>query len=128
MRAQSAKLLFFGRRERAMQTRLTYAIKYVADMEQAIVFYRDTMGLPLKFRSPGWSEFATGDVTLALHPATADEPVGTTELGFRTQDVVKEYAARAQSGVHFIEPPHEVHGTKIARFRDCDNAACSLSS
>ena len=111
-----------------MQTRLAYAIKYVADMERAIVFYRDTMGLPLKFQSPGWSEFATGDVTLALHLATKDEPAGTTELGFRTGDVTKEYAARAQNGLNFIEAPREVHGTKIARFRDCDDAASSLST
>ena len=111
-----------------MQTRLTYAIKYVADMERAVVFYRDTMGLPLKFQSPGWTEFATGEVTLALHLATAEEPAGTTELGFRTADIVKEYAARAQNGLNFIEAPREVHGSKIARFRDCDNAASSLSS
>jgi catechol 2,3-dioxygenase-like lactoylglutathione lyase family enzyme len=115
-------------KERAMQTRLTYAIKYVADMERAVVFYRDTMGLPLKFQSPGWSEFATGDTTLALHLATAEEPAGTIELGFRAADVVKEYAERGQSGLNFIEAPSEVHGTKIARFRDCDNASCSLSS
>lgn len=111
-----------------MQTRFTYAIKYVADMERAIVFYRDTMGLPLKFQSPGWSEFATGDVTLALHLATSEEPAGTIELGFRAADVTKEYAARAQNGLNFIEQPREVHGTKIARFRDCDNAPSSLSS
>jgi catechol 2,3-dioxygenase-like lactoylglutathione lyase family enzyme len=111
-----------------LQTRLTYVIKYVTDMERAIVFYRDTMGLPLKFQSPGWSEFATGDVTLALHLATSDEPAGTTELGFRTADVTTAYTARAQNGLNFIESPREVHGTKIARFRDCDNAASSLSS
>jgi catechol 2,3-dioxygenase-like lactoylglutathione lyase family enzyme len=43
-----------------MHSRMTYAIKFVADMEQAIQFYRDVLGLPLKFQSPEWSEFATG--------------------------------------------------------------------
>jgi catechol 2,3-dioxygenase-like lactoylglutathione lyase family enzyme len=108
-----------------METRFTYAIKYVADMDKALAFYRDTMGLTLKFQSPGWSEFATGDVTLALHLATREEPAGTTELGFRTADVTKEHAANS---VNFVEAPRDVHGTKIARFKDSDGQNCSLSS
>ena len=108
-----------------MESRLTYAIKYVADMEKAVAYFRDTLGLTLRFQSPGWSEFATGDVTLALHLATQDEPAGTTELGFRVADVGREYASRTLA---FVEAPREVHGTRIARFRDLDGAACSLSS
>jgi catechol 2,3-dioxygenase-like lactoylglutathione lyase family enzyme len=38
-----------------------YAIKFVADMEKAVKFYRDVVGLQLKFESPGWSEFVTGN-------------------------------------------------------------------
>ena len=54
--------------------KLTYVIKFVGDMDRAVAFHRDTLGLPLKFESPGWSEFETGGTTLALHtaaPATA---------------------------------------------------------
>jgi catechol 2,3-dioxygenase-like lactoylglutathione lyase family enzyme len=36
-------------------------------MKQAVAFYRDVMGLPLKFETPGWTEFATEGATLALH-------------------------------------------------------------
>ena len=57
--------------------RLTYAIKYVADMDRAIAFYRDKLGLDLKFQSPFWSEFATGETVLALHPASDDKPAGS---------------------------------------------------
>lgn len=108
-----------------METRLTYAIKYVANMDKAVAFYRDMMGLSLRFQSPGWSEFDTGDVSLALHLATKDEAAGTTELGFRAGDVTKEYAAKA---LNFVEAPRAVHGTTIARFKDVDGAHCSLSS
>src|SRR5678816_3678782 len=52
---------------RSAAMRLSYAIKYVADMARAIAFHRDVLGLPLKFQSPEWSEFATGQTTLALH-------------------------------------------------------------
>jgi catechol 2,3-dioxygenase-like lactoylglutathione lyase family enzyme len=47
-----------------------YVIKVVADMDKAVKFCRDVLGLKLKFESPGWSEFVTGETTLALHPAS----------------------------------------------------------
>ena len=45
-------------------------IKFVADMDKAVKFHRDMLGLKVKFESPGWSEFVTGETTLALHPAS----------------------------------------------------------
>jgi lactoylglutathione lyase len=44
---------------------LGYVIKFVDDTNRAVKFYRDVLGLPLKFESPGWSEFVTGETTLA---------------------------------------------------------------
>ena len=108
--------------------RFTYAIKYVGDMDRAVRFHRDTLGLALKFQTPGWSEFATGDVILALHEATAEHPAGTVELGFGADDVPKLYAERAANGLSFKEAPHALHGMKLATFLDSDGAACSVSS
>ena len=51
--------------------RLNYAIVHVSDMARAAAFYRDVLGLPLKFESPGWTEFATEGATLALHAGQA---------------------------------------------------------
>ena len=62
-------------------TQLKYAIKFVADMDKAVKFYRDVVGLTLKFESPGWSEFVTGETTLALHPASDKNPAGS-RIGF----------------------------------------------
>ncbi|MEQ1863077.1 MAG: hypothetical protein ABL996_00330 [Micropepsaceae bacterium] len=42
-----------------MHARLTYVIEFVAEMDAAVRFHRDTLGLKLKFQSPEWSEFAT---------------------------------------------------------------------
>ena len=57
--------------------RVNYAIVFVSDMKRSVAFYRDVIGLPLKFDSPEWSEFATEGATFALHraegPATAAE-------------------------------------------------------
>ena len=42
---------------------------FVCDMKRSVSFYRDVLGLPPKFESPGWTEFATEGATLALHLA-----------------------------------------------------------
>jgi catechol 2,3-dioxygenase-like lactoylglutathione lyase family enzyme len=49
-------------------TQFSYVIKFVADRDKAVKFYRDVLGLNVKFESPGRSEFVTGEITLALHP------------------------------------------------------------
>jgi hypothetical protein len=51
-------------------------------MDKAVKFYRDVVGLKLKFESPGWSEFVTRETALALHPASDKNPAGKVELGF----------------------------------------------
>ena len=107
--------------------RLTYAIKYVADMDRAIGFYRDKLGLKLKFQSPFWSEFATGETVLALHPASDDKPAGSVELGFGVDDLGEFYERRAQRGVEFTREPKEMHGIHIAAIRDADGAHVSVS-
>ena len=65
-----------------MAVKLGYAIHFVADMDRAVVFYRDTVGLELKFSSPEWSEFATGATTLALRPAGGAPPCSAALIAF----------------------------------------------
>jgi catechol 2,3-dioxygenase-like lactoylglutathione lyase family enzyme len=107
--------------------RLGYAIKYVSDMDKAVAFHRDTLGLDLKFASPFWSEFATGDTTLALHAASDDHPAGSVQLGFASDDLNAFYAAREANGIIFTQPPAMMHGTPLARFLDCEGAETSVS-
>lgn len=106
---------------------LTYAIKYVGNMDRAVAFHRDVLELPLKFQSPEWSELATGQTTLALHLATPQKPAGTVELGFASGDVAGFYARRDELGVEFTQPPTEMHGMRIAQIRDPDGADTSVS-
>jgi len=107
--------------------KLSYAIKYVADMDKAVAFHRDTLGLPLKFASPFWSEFATGDTTLALHPGSTEHQAGSVQLGFATDDLAEFYQRREELSLSFTQPPTEMHGVNIARFRDIDGAETSVS-
>ena len=59
-----------------------------ADIARAAAFYRDVLGLPLKFQSPGWSEFVTGETILALHPASQKNLAGAVELGFNVSTLI----------------------------------------
>ncbi len=106
--------------------RLNYAIKFVSDMEAAVAFYRDTLGLTLSFQSPFWSEFDTGETKLALHPASEENPAGSVQLGLGTSDIDNFYAAGQAEGLVFTSPPTDLHGTRIARIRDIDGAEISV--
>jgi lactoylglutathione lyase len=106
---------------------LVYAIKYVGDMDKAVAFHRDTLGLAVRFASPFWTEFDTGATTLALHQASDEHPAGNVQLGFRAEDLDAFYAAREANGISFTSPPTPMHGVNIARFLDSEGAETSVS-
>lgn len=107
--------------------RLNYAIKFVSDMDAAVAFYRDMLGLTLLFESPFWTEFDTGQTKLALHPASAENPAGSVQLGLATTDLDNFHAAGQAQGLAFTSPPTDLHGVRVARFRDPDGAEISVS-
>jgi predicted enzyme related to lactoylglutathione lyase len=109
--------------------RLSYIIEFVADMDRAIKFYRDVIGLPLKFQSPGWSEFATGEITLALHPASEKNPAGRLEMGFNVPDLQQFHTELTGNGVQFTMPPaRQDFGGMLAQFVDSEGAHVSVSA
>ena len=108
--------------------KLNYVIKFVGDMDRAVKFYRDVVGLPLKFQSPGWSEFATGETTLGLHPASQNNPAGTVELGFSVGDLEKFHQEMTAKGVQFTMPPtKQDFGGTLAQFVDSEGGRCSVA-
>ena len=110
-----------------MTPKLNYVIMFVADMERAVKFYRDTLGLSLKFQSPGWSEFATGETVLALHPASGKNPAGSVELGFNVPDLHRFYQEMTGRGVQFTMPPKKQDfGGELAQFADSEGGHVSV--
>ena len=108
--------------------KLNYVIKFVAEMDRAVKFYRDVLGLPLKFESPGWSEFATGETTLALHPASQKTPAGAVELGFAVPDIQTFHRQMNTKGVQFSMPPtKQDFGGLLAQFVDSEGGHCSVA-
>src|ERR1700675_3943874 len=101
-----------------MQAKFTYAIKFVADMDRAVAFYRDTFGLTVRFATPFCSEFETGDVSLALPPAPEATAGGTVQMRVSAPDLPAVYAARDAAGLTFAEAPREEHGTLLSAILD----------
>ena len=111
-----------------MQARLVYVIEFVADMDRAVRFYRDVIGLPLKFQSTGWSEFSTGETTLALHPGSDKNPAGKLELGFGVAEIHQFHEEMSRKGVHFSMPPQKQDfGGLLAQFVDSEGTHISVS-
>jgi lactoylglutathione lyase len=110
-----------------MTTALTYAIKFVGNMDAAVQFHVAQLGLTLRFESPEWSEFETGQTTLALHKASAEHPAGTVELGFGVPDIERFFATQTSRGTQIVAPPTDLHGQRIMKLRDADGAEISVS-
>lgn len=112
---------------RSKSMKLNYVIKYVADMDMAVAFFQDRLGLELRFQSPHWTEFSTGETTLALHAASDEHPTGNASLGFGVENIDEFYASAQSDGVEFTSPPTETFGHRIAKFKDSEGAECSVS-
>jgi len=114
---------------------VTYAIVFVSDMKRSVAFYRDGLGLPLKFESPGWTEFATGGATLALHLSETDNPrgddpkrvpAGRCRPGLGVPDLDEFHERMVARGVPCVQEPTAVFGTRVAQYADPDGLAISV--
>lgn len=116
--------------------RVGHAIVFVSDMARSVAFYRDVIGLPLRFESPHWTEFATEGATLALHasdgtPADANaprrNPAGRCRPGLSVPDLGAFHARMVERSVPCIQPPTNEFGARLAQYADPDGLAISVS-
>ncbi len=106
-----------------MFQQIDYTMVVVSDMKRSVEFYRDKLGIPLKFETPEWTEFATGTTTLALHgggvvsttPPAGDptKHAGSCSIGFNVTDVDKTYEELQARGIRFVMPPTQREGEGI---------------
>jgi lactoylglutathione lyase len=115
---------------------VNYAIVFVSNMKRAVSFYRDVLGLPLRFESPDWTEFATEGATLALHAsegANSDRedpsklPAGRCRPGLSVPNLDQFHKRMIESSVPCIQEPKEVFGARIAQYLDPDGLGISVS-
>lgn len=112
-----------------------YFVVYVSDMQRSTEFYRDILGLPLKFSTPGWTEFELGGLKLALHrsstgatpPHPGQPPAGVAQMAFVVEDIQAVYDDLHAKGVHFsLAPELQVTGNTIAVLHDPDGFGITL--
>jgi lactoylglutathione lyase len=115
---------------------VSYAIVFVSDMKRSVTFYRDVIGLPLRYESPEWTEFATEGATLALHHSTgtgpaAEEPrrapAGRCRPGLSVPDLDEFHLRMVERNVACVQPPTETFGARIAQYADPDGLVVSVS-
>ena len=102
----------------------------VNDLSTSLQFYRDLLGLEVKFESPGFAFVDGGSVMLTL-----SEPLfraikatgGATELVFSVENLESAYEKLKAAGVEFKNQPRQVTPTEwAANFDDPDGHHLSI--
>ena len=116
--------------------RIDYVMVRVSDMARSVQFYRDKLGIPLRFESPDWTEFETGSTTLALHGGDVSsargsgEPIaGTSSIGFNVENLERTYEELRAKGIRFVMPPTDrpEERIKLAVCLDPDGLSISFA-
>lgn len=107
----------------------------VRDLERAIAFYRDTLGMQFLFQAPpNMAFFSCGAIRLML--GIADRPEldhPASIIYYKVTDIQATYETLAARGVEFIVKPHLVapmptYDLWLADFRDSEGNVLALMS
>ena len=122
-----------------MFQQVDYVMIVVSDMTRSVAFYRDLLGLAIKFETNEWTEFQTGSTTLALHGGGTPKDTqgsdrgtkyaGTCSIGFNVKDLEETFKELKQKGVQFVMPPtqREGEGIQLAVCLDPDGLPVSFA-
>lgn len=105
--------------------RIGYVNVAVSDLDRSVAFFRDTVGLALKF-SDAEFHYAAFDVpgaSFALVGSDDPDAFGRhTGIGFVVEDLDSAHAEFEARGVRFVRPPtREPWGGYMATFADPDD-------
>lgn len=102
---------------------------FVADMDRAVAFYGDLLGLPLDYRAGSeWAQFSAGPVKVALHGTASSGQTRTGgTLAFTVADLDATKAKLASQGVSVgHEGGGEGRGPRFVEFSDPDGNVLAL--
>jgi lactoylglutathione lyase len=80
----------------------------VKDMKRSIAFYRDVLGLRLKFETPEWTQLDAGNIEVGLHAESEhlkSHETNSVQIGLFVADMQKAVDELKAKGVHIIMPP-----------------------
>jgi methylmalonyl-CoA/ethylmalonyl-CoA epimerase len=107
----------------------------VEDLDKAVPYYRDTLGLRFLFTAPPqMSFFQAGNVRLLVGvPEAGQSRHRGSMVYFRVADIHAVYKTLVERGVRFPAAPHLVHRTPtselwLTEFRDPDGNQLALMS
>ena len=107
----------------------------VADLDAAVRFYRDALGLPFLFDVPeqGMAFLQCGDTRLYLGRSESPEFRSSPILYLTVIDIHASFDSLRARGVEFSDEPHVVHSTGsselwMAFTRDPDGNAVAIMS
>ena len=83
-----------------MEKKISVVLIGVTDMERAVRFYRDLLGLTLKFQTDAYTEFATHGAVLALEKRERVIATGPA-FTFPTANIQQDREQLAKAGVTF---------------------------
>jgi catechol 2,3-dioxygenase-like lactoylglutathione lyase family enzyme len=85
----------------------------VSDVDRAVAFYRDVLGMKFLFQVPGqpMAFFDCDGVRLYLGRPESSEFRSNPVLYFDVADIDEAFAALGKRGVEFRDEPHAVHRT-----------------
>jgi methylmalonyl-CoA/ethylmalonyl-CoA epimerase len=105
----------------------------VRDLQRAVAFYRDTLGMRFLFQAPGGlAFFDVGGVRLMLGVAEKPEfSHPASILYYKIPDIGAAYETLTRRGVTFIDEPHLIakmpdHELWMAFFRDSEENVLAL--
>jgi len=100
----------------------------VTDMDRAVIFYRDVLGLRLLFQQQDWSEFDIDGQRLALHRESMPETQnsGRVIVSFEARPIESITASLKAMGVRFSGEIAVYSYGKQAYFTDPDGNTLGL--
>ena len=81
----------------------------VSDIDRAVAFYQDVLGLPLLFRFPGLAFFDCGGVRLMLSKPEKAELAGTSIIYYRVPSIQDAASVIEGRGVTLLHQPSVAH-------------------
>ena len=107
-----------------------YIMLPVRDLTGALAFYRDALGLPVRFASDEFAFLDAGGTAIALRRAAnlGPPPAETrSEVVFDVEDIDAAYESLLARGVAFRIAPRVATGDRfVADFRDPDGNVLSI--
>ena len=106
----------------------------VSDIERAIVFYRDTLGMSFLFQAPpGLGFFDCGGIRLMLDAPAKENAGNGSVIYYKVNDLPAAFGVLSNRGVSFETEPHLIakmpdHELWMAFFRDPDQNLLALMS